>query len=99
MGAYLPTSPEELYTLQIVSMIFFTVIAVAIANLRKDHGSKIDFHYVVKNVGVGVTFPVSALLILYPLFPSISTLLNTLAMYLSIAGMFGVILGAYSLIR
>jgi hypothetical protein len=101
VGQYLPTSPEELYTLQVLSMIVFTIIAIVIANIRKyqQRLNRIDFHYVVKNVGAGATFPVSALLILYPVFPIISSLLNTLGMYLSVAGMFGIILGAYSIIR
>lgn len=101
VGQILPTSPEELYTLQVISMVLFTLAAVAIANYRKKRYrlDGVDFHYIVKNIGAGVTLPVSALLVLYPIFPSVSNLLGILSMYLSIAGMFGIILSAYSLIR
>jgi len=101
IGQYLPTTPEELYTIQVVCMILFTVVSVIVANIRKvrQHANRVDFHYIVKNIGAGASFPVSLMLILYPIFPSISTLLSTIVLYLSIAGMFGVILSVYSLIR
>ena len=98
---YLPTSFEELYPAQIVSMLAFAVVATVLANRRKQPGQRVDFHYIARSTAAGVTFPVSILLVFYPVVPSVQTLFSmpSVSIYLSVAGCLTALLTFYSLIR
>lgn len=99
VGELLPSTKDELYVYQFVSMLAFTAIAVVVANVRKNPGANIDFHYVVKNVVVGATLPVSLLLALSPVYPQVVALLGSTQVQLMVFGMVGTILAIYSLVR
>lgn len=99
--AVLPATPEELQGWQVTSMLAFAAVATWLANRRKPAGQRVDFHYIARNAAAGLTFPISLVLIAYPLLPQIQALFTVanVGIYLSLAGALGAMLTFYSLIK
>ncbi len=60
IGQYLPTTPEELYTIQVVCVILFTVVSVIVANIRKVRQHANVAYPVVPGSSMSSSFSVSA---------------------------------------
>jgi hypothetical protein len=101
LAGLLPTTSDELQGWQVASMLVFAAIATFLANRRKPAGQKVDFHYIARNAAAGLTFPVSLVLVFYPVLPQVQALFAAanLGIYLSLAGALGAMLTFYSLIK
>lgn len=101
LEAVLPATLDELYGWQVASMILFAAVATALANRRKVPGEKVDFHYVARNAMAGLTFPVSLMLVFYPVSPQVQALFTVanVGVYLNLAGVLGAMLTFYSLVK
>ena len=101
LSLLIPENLAELMRLQMASMMIYTIYATVVANIRRSRrrDDRIDFHYVLTSAVSGASLPVSLVLLLTPLHPPLINLLSTFPIYLSIAGLVGVYLSLYSLVR
>jgi hypothetical protein len=98
---WLPKTLDQVYLIEIGSMMGFGVIATCLALNRMGRGKRFDIFFVLRSIGSGAAFPPAVLLIFYPVSPGVRALfsLEALKIILSIGGATAVMMSLYALFK
>lgn len=97
----LPTTLDQLYLLEITSMVVFGVIAAVLAASRRTAKKRFDIFFVLRSIGTGAAFPASVLLIFYPISMGVRGLFGAeaLKIILAIGGATAAAMSLYALFK
>jgi len=99
--AWLPRSVDEVYLIELASMLAFGLFAVAFAAARTRAKGRFEIYYVLTSIGRGAAFPPSVLLTLYPVSEQVRGLfgVEALKLVLMVGGAYSAALSLYATLK
>jgi hypothetical protein len=92
---------DEVFVMEFVSMVTFGASAATIALAQRRSRGRFEMTYVLQSIGRGAAFPVSVLLMFYPLSEQVRDLFSfeALKLILMVGGAYSAALALYALLK